>query len=135
MKTAAYFFFYLYVASLVVFGAVCVFTARFDQHFLFSLDTGGLGAATAASLLSQYRFSRAVECGFGVFALMFRPAIFEQRPYNRLFLGTMLGGVAARLVSLALDGRPFPVFYGFLIIELVGGVVIFLYTRTTLQKP
>jgi len=135
MKAAAYFFFYLYVASLVVFGAICVFTARFDQHFLYGLDTAGLAPATAASFLSQYRFFRAIECGFGVFALLFRPAIFAQRSFNRLFLGTMLGGVAARLVSLALDGRPLPVFYGFLFVELIGGVIILLYTRTTLQRP
>ena len=135
MKAAALFFFYLYAASLVVFGGVCVFTARLDQHLLFRLDTASLPAGTAASLLSQYRFSRAIECGFGVFALAFRSAIFERRLFNRIFLGGMLGGVAARAISLAADGRPFPVFYVFLLTELVGGSLILLYSRTTVKEP
>jgi len=133
MRAAALFFFYLYAASLVVFGGAGVFTARLDQHLLYNLDTSGLPAPTSASLLSQYRFFRAVECGFGAFALVFREAIFRERPFNRIFLATMLGGVAARAISLAADGRPYPVFYGFLATELVGGALIFLYSRTTLR--
>jgi hypothetical protein len=85
--------------------------------------------------VSQYRFFRAIECGFGAFAFRFRKAIFEKRVFNRLFLGTMFGGVAARTISLALDGPPFPAFYAFLLSELIGGTLIFIHTRTTLERP
>jgi hypothetical protein len=64
---------------------------------------------------------------------MFRKNIFESRPFNNLFLGIMFFGVAARIVSIVLDGQPLPMFYAFLIFELIGGVVIYLYTRRTLR--
>jgi hypothetical protein len=133
MRILALSFFYGYVAFLVVFGALGVFSARLDQRILFKLQTDTLAPKTSASLLSQYRFFRAIECGFGVFAFTCRKAIFQQRFFNRLFLGTMFGGVAARLVSLALDGSPFLAFYAFLLSELVGGTLILLYTRSTLE--
>ena len=133
MKILSLIFFYGYVGFLVVFGALGVFTARLDHPILFMLQPESLPPKTSASLLSQYRFFRAIECGFGVFAFTCRKAIFNKRFFNRLFLGTMFGGVAARIVSLLLDGSPFPAFYGFLLSELVGGTLIFLYTRTTLE--
>ncbi len=133
MKIATLIFFYGYVWALIVFGGVCVFTAKLDQRILFKLNTDELNPQSAASLLSQYRFSRAVECGFGVFAFTCRKAIFAKRLFNRLFLGTMFGGVAARAVSLVLDGQPYPVFYGFLVFELIGGILIYIHSRTTLE--
>ncbi len=134
MKILSHIFFYVYVWFLIVFGGLGVFTAKLDQRILYKLDTNGLNAQTSASLLSQHRFFRAIECGFGVFAFTCRTAIFEKRFFNRLFPGTMFGGVAARAVSLALDGRPFPVFYAFLVFELAGGILIFIHTRTTLKQ-
>lgn len=134
MKILNGIFFFGYVLALVVFGGLCMFTAQIDQRLLFGLHTDGLAPQTAASLLSQYRFSRAIECGFGVFALIFRQEIYRERLYNRLFLGTMFMGVAARVVSLCLDGRPAPIFYGFLVFELIGVAVIFVYSRSTLNK-
>ena len=133
MKILALIFFYGYVAFLVVFGALGIFSAKLDQRILYKLQLDELPPKTSASLLSQYRFFRAIECGFGVFAFTCRKAIFQKRFFNRLFLGTMFAGVAARLVSLALDGSPFPAFYGFLLSELVGGTLILIYTRSTLE--
>lgn len=134
MKILTFIFFYGYVWFLIVFGGLGVFTAKLDQQILYKLNTDSLNPQTATSLLSQYRFFRAIECGFGIFAFTCRKAIFEKRFFNRLFLGTMFGGVVARAVSLILDGRPFPAFYAFLLSELVGGILIFIYSRTTLEK-
>jgi hypothetical protein len=134
MKILTLIFFYGYVWALIVFGGLCVFTAKFDQQILYKLNTDQLEPRTGVSLLSQYRFFRAIECGFGVFAFTCRKAIFEKRFFNRLFLGTMLGGVVARSVSLVLDGQPYPVFYAFLLSELIGVILIFIYTRTTLKN-
>jgi hypothetical protein len=43
----------------------------------------------------------------------------------------MFSGVLARVVSLVIDGSPSWLFYFFLAYELLGVVVIFLYTRKT----
>lgn len=134
MKLLTFSFFYGYVWFLIGFGGLGVLTAKLDQRILFKLQAGSLDAQTGASLLSQYRFFRAIECGFGVFAFAFRKAIFGKPFFNRLFLGTMFGGVTARAISLVLDGRPYPVFYGFLLSELIGGILIYNYTRHTLER-
>ena len=133
MKILSLVFFYGYVGFLVVFGALGVFTARLDHPILFKLQPESLPPKISASVLSQYRFFRAIECGFGVFAFTCRKAIFQKRFYNRLFLGTLFGGVLARMVSLLLDGSPLPAFYAFLLSELIGGTILFIYTRTTLE--
>jgi hypothetical protein len=77
--------------------------AGFD--LLTGLDLDQVPADAEANLLSQYRFLRAIELGFGVFTLMNRHEIFENVGYNALFLSIMAAGVAARLLSLALDGN------------------------------
>jgi len=133
MKYLNGFFFYSYVGALVIFGAVGIFTAQFDQKLLFHLNTDDLAAQTSASLLSQYRFSRAIELGFGLFAGIFRREIYQQRTFNRLFLATMALGVVGRTISLFIDGRPAIGFYVFIVWELLGVLVIFRYSRTTLK--
>ena len=106
--------------------------ARLDHRLLLGLDLASLERRTAASVVSQYRFLRAIECGFGLFAFLWRHEIFTQQPFNRLFLATMVLGVVARIISLAVEGRPRPVFYFFLGSEAVGAILIFAYTRGTL---
>ncbi len=80
--------------------------ARVDASLLFDLEIDGLAPRTEASLLSQYRFLRAIELSFGLWAMIHRAAIHTRRDANRLFLSVMAAGVAARLLSLALDGSP-----------------------------
>jgi hypothetical protein len=134
MRILTLIFFHGYVWLLILAGGAGAFSARYDHRLLFSLNVSELSPQTAASLLSQYRFLRAIECGFGIFAFVFRREIFQQRLFNRVFLGTMFFGVAARIVSILLDGQPFMVFHGFLILELIGGILIFLTTRNTLSR-
>ena len=125
-------FFFVYVATLIAAGAWGLVGARVDMRVLLQLHIHDLPDRTAANLLSQYRFLRAIELGFGVFALTKWRRIYSVRSYNRLFLSAMGAGVAARLLSLAVDGAPswwMNVFLGF---ELVGIVLIFLATRSGL---
>jgi Domain of unknown function (DUF4345) len=105
-----------------------------DHQMLFHLDLRTLPPAKAASLVGQYRFLRALEFGFGLFSIIYRHEIFTSRVFNRLFFSTMAFGVIARLVSLAFDGRPFQVFYFFLASELAGVILIYIYSRRTLEK-
>jgi len=134
MKTFTYVFFYGYIVTLILAGAWGVFFATLDHWLLFRINVHLLARVPAASLVSQYRFLRAIECGFGMFSIIYHREIFTVRAFNRLFLGTMAFGVAARFVSFILDGWPFPVFYFFLAWELIGIVFIYAYSRGTLER-
>ena len=129
MRLLAEVFFYGYAGLLVLAGGWGMFGARLDHRILFGLHLDSVGEPSGASLVSQYRFLRAIELGFGSFSLLFKPEIFTQRSFNRLFLATMTAGVVARLISRVVDGRPRPIFYAFLISEALGAVLIFQYTR------
>jgi hypothetical protein len=133
LRRASLVFFFAYVGTLIAAGAWGIVGARLDMRVLLRLDLGPLPARATANLLSQYRFLRAIELGFGVFALVFWRRIYSLRSYNRLFLSIMACGVGARLLSLAADGLPSIWMYGFLVVELVGLVLITLATRTTVQ--
>jgi hypothetical protein len=132
LRRASLAFFFVYVASLIVAGAWGMVGARVDMWVLLRLHINDLPNRTAANLLSQYRFLRAIEVGFGVFALTHWRRIYSVRSYNLLFLSVMAAGVAARLLSLGVDGRPSWWMYLFLGWELVGVVLIFLATRSGL---
>jgi Domain of unknown function (DUF4345) len=134
LRRASLFFFFVYVALLIVAGAWGIVGARVDMWVLLRLRINDLPDRTAANLLSQYRFLRAMELGFGVFAFTHWRRIYTLRSYNRLFLSVMTAGVAARLLSLALDGRTSWWMYLFLGWELVGVVLIFLATRSGLAN-
>lgn len=134
MRLLAYFFFYTYVGLLVVAGLWGAFIgAKIDQKMLFDFDINSVNSTTAASILTQYRFLRLIEFGFGLFAFLFTQEIFTQRKFNYLFLGVMFLGVMARVVSYLVDGPPNWLFYFFAIYELVGVLLIFLYTQNKLQ--
>jgi hypothetical protein len=133
LRKASLVFFFAYVATLVAAGAWGVVGARVDMWVLLRLHLESLSPRAATNLLSQYRFLRAIELGFGSFALLFRREIYRVRAFNRLFLAVMGCGVGARLLSLAVDGRPSPSMYAFLGWELVGVVLIYLATRREVE--
>jgi hypothetical protein len=121
--------FFGYVLLLIVAGAWGIVGARLDMRWLLRLHLDDLPDRAQANLVSQYRFLRAMELGFGLFALRYWREIFRLRSYNRIFLAAMACGVGARLLSLAADGLPSFWMYLFLAWELVGVVTIFAYTR------
>lgn len=128
MKFTAYFFFYCYIGLVLLAGFWGAFLgADFDHQLLFNLDTSTLEGETRTNLLSQYRFLRAMEFGYGLFAILFTKEIFSLKKFNRLYLAIMFAGVLARLVSVVDDGSPSALFYFFLIFEFIGVVVIYLY--------
>ena len=128
MRALAYFFFYGYIGLVLLAGFWGAFLgADFDHRLLFDLDTKRLSEFSRINMLSQYRFLRAMEFGFGLFAIVFRKEIFTVKKFNRLYLAIMLSGVVARLVSLIDDGSPSALFYFFLIFEGVGVLIIYLY--------
>jgi hypothetical protein len=128
MKFTAYFFFYGYIGLVLLAGFWGAYVgADFDHRLLFNLDTSILDSDTRTNLLSQYRFLRAMEFGYGLFAILFTKEIFSIKKFNRLYLAIMFAGVIARIVSIVDDGSPSALFYFFLIFEFIGVVVIYLY--------
>jgi hypothetical protein len=131
LRRASLVFFFGYVALLIVAGAWGIVGARADMRVLLRVHLGALPVRAQANLLSQYRFLRALELGFGLFALVFWQSIYRVRVYNRIFLVTMACGVAARLLGLVLDATPswwMDIFLGW---ELVGVVLVFASTRAS----
>lgn len=130
MQTLNYFFFYTYVGLVVLAGFWGAFLgADMDQEMLLNLNTDALAETTRANVLTQYRFLRAMELGFGLFAIVFRKEIFSIKKFNALYLVIMLAGVLARVVSLIDDGYPHWIFYFFLVYEGIGVIVIYLYSQ------
>ncbi|MFH5885209.1 DUF4345 domain-containing protein [Halalkalibaculum sp. DA3122] len=135
MKFAAFFFFYCYIGLVLAAGFWGAFLgADFDHQMLFKLDTGTLSEYSRTNMLSQYRFLRAMEFGYGLFAITFRKEIFSVKKFNRLYLVIMLAGVLARIVSLVDEGSPSALFWFFLAFESLGVVIIYIYFNQK-KKP
>ena len=135
MRAASQFFFYTYTGLVVAAGFWGAFIdPYFDFRLLFGMDVTGLNDTHRINLLSQYRFLRALELGFGIFALLFRKEIFGNQRFNLLFLVIMASGISARLLSIVADGFPNSLTLFFMIYELIGWVIILLYTRNYKQQ-
>ena len=127
VRWAAYVLFYGYAGLLVVAGAWGVLFAHVDQWWLLGLDLNLVGDETVQSnVLTQYRFLRAVELGFGLAAFRYRHEIFRAEGFYGLFLSVMVLGVVARAISLVLDGTPDARFLVFMALEAAGAITIYL---------
>lgn len=136
MKLLSYFFFYTYIGLVSIAGFWGAFLgAGYDQQLLFNFDIEALGETTQANVLTQYRFLRAMELGYGFFAIAFRKEIFSVRKFNILFLAIMVSGVLARVVSLIFDGSPSWIFYFFMIYEAIGAAIIYIYSQKEVYNP
>ncbi len=128
-------FFYGYTGLCVVAGATGAVFARTDVALISGFDPRKeLEERCAATMLSQHRFLRALEMGFGILSLHERDRIHTDVLTNRLFLSLMACGIAARAVGRAIDGRPRANAYAFGGAELVGLMLIFAHTRSTLRR-
>lgn len=130
MLGLSYFFFYTYVGLVLIAGVWgAFFNVAFDFRFLFGLDTGSIADPARINLLSQYRFLRALEIGFGLFSIIFARKIFSEKIYNRLFLAIMGLGILARLDSIFIEGWPNNLTLFFIVYEFLGLIIIYTYTR------
>lgn len=134
MKAISYFFFYTYIGLVAVAGFWGAFiNPKYDHSLLFNMDTATLEESVRKNLLSQYRFLRAIEFGFGLFALRFTREIFNERKFNGIFLLIMMSGILARFMGILMDGAPGTMMQFFMYYELVGLIVITIYTRRNLH--
>lgn len=134
MRRLSYLFYFTYAGLLAVAGAWGTILARADVSLFLGVDLDRLDPTAAATLLSQDRFLRAIELGFGVFALRYWREVYRNIVVNRVFLTMMALGVAGRLLGFVVDGRSRAIMYGFAGYELVGLAVIFVVTRQTLGR-
>jgi hypothetical protein len=128
-KLVTYVFFFGYSGLLTIAGAWGIFFAPVDFEYLLNLSLDSASDQSRADTLSQYRFLRAVEFGVGLIFIIKWRHIFNNLEFNRLFLVLISAGVLARVVSMAVEGSPSPIFYFFFITELIGAVLVFAYTR------
>ena len=130
MKFISHFFFYTYVGLVILAGFWGAFVnPYYDFRLLFNADVHALPDSFRINLLSQYRFLRAIELGFGIFSMLFVRQIFTITKYNNLFLTIMCCGILGRVFSVLFDGQPLPLTWFFLLYELTGLVFIFIYTK------
>ncbi len=130
MNWLSLFFFYTYIGLVIIAGFWGAFiNPYFDFKLLFQLDPYTLDDHARINLLSQYRFLRALELGFGLFAILFVKKIFSEKKFNILFLVIMGSGILARLTSWMADGIPNGFSMLFMYYELAGLIIIFLYTN------
>jgi hypothetical protein len=101
----------------------------FDFRLLFDIETYTLPDFQRINVVSQYRFLRAIELGFGIFGLLFVKSIFSVKIFNQLFIFIMGAGILSRIVSIVMDGIPSWLMLFCLGFELVGVVVIYFYSR------
>jgi hypothetical protein len=135
MKTISYFFFYGYILLVIAAGFWGAFiNPAFDHKLLFDLDVNTLNDYTRINMLSQFRFLRALELGFGIFSILFVKEIFSQQNLNRLFLITMTLGVLGRLLSIIADGWPSMLMLTFMGFELVGVIAISFYSKKIIPR-
>jgi hypothetical protein len=135
MKFIAYFFYYAYIGVVILAGVWGAFiNPGFDYKLLFHLDVHSLPDYVRINMISQYRFIRALELGFGIFSVIFVRNIFSEKKFNSLFLFIMGSGILARIVSIICDGSPSGLMYSFLFFELAGWVAIFIYSLKQVYK-
>ena len=128
MKRAATILVAAYGLMLVCVGLAGVVSARWELAAIFSFDVDSLGEGTA-TFLNQYRFLKAVELGAGVFCLMQLRPILDGGVPARVFLVLVGGGIVARSLAWAADGRPSWPFLAFLGLEALVLAVFVLHLR------
>jgi hypothetical protein len=135
MIRLAYFFFYTYVGLVIVAGFWGAFlNPSWDFRVMFSIDLEELAPDSTINLLSQYRFLRALELGFGLVSIMFVGRIFSDTDYRKLFLLVMGLGILARVFSWGFDGNPNLLTKFFLFYEAIGWVIIWKAGLNKVQK-
>jgi type IV secretory pathway VirB6-like protein len=130
LRRAALVLFFGYAATLVLAGAWGAVAARLDFSLIIGLEPSDIPNDAEADLLNHYRFLRALELCFGLFAIVYWRRIFEERTANTIFLTAMAAGVSARLIGIAVDGTPSLMVFSVVAWEVAGLIVIFLATRT-----
>lgn len=119
----------VYALFLVAVGAYGILFLDWELATFYGIDRSTLTGSEGATLLNQMRFLKAVELSFGLFCLLFRRDILSGGQASLVFMTGLFLGVAARSLSLILDGAPNSLFVFFLVAETFIFVVMLLHLR------
>lgn len=124
-----------YVGAVFVFGLTGLLFPQLDLKLLIGFDFGLVGPSYEAmtDILHPYRFLKALNVGFGVFAILFIKEIYTIPRFNYYFLGVILAGALARVLSLVVDGVPNMMLVWFTMLEFFFVLSMFGYSRFTLN--
>lgn len=125
----------LYALFLVGVGAFGIFWLDWEVATFYGMGADVFEGAEGATLRNQFRFLKAIELTFGIFAIFYRRDILAGGLNCTIFLiGVFLGGFA-RSLSWALDGTPLPIYQWFLFAEILVFVFVWLNARRAMAKP
>ncbi|WP_233858108.1 DUF4345 domain-containing protein [Paraburkholderia sp. HD33-4] len=124
MERLARICFWGYMLMLLGIGGSGIFIAAWELPHIFEVRLDSIQELHRATFLSQYRFLKGLELGFGVFCWAFRNEIFLPLTASRVFLGGLCAGVTARVLSFIVDGMPTKTFIAFCVLEAVTGFLV-----------
>ncbi len=124
MRVLTRWFYYGYTWMLLGVGGSGILIAPWELTHVFAVDLAGMGPGPAATLLNQYRFLKSTEFAFGLYCWLFRHATLAGGQARSLFLAGLFTGVAARVVSLLVDGMPHWAFLLFALLEFICGALV-----------
>lgn len=125
----------LYALFLAGVGAWGIFFLDWEMAALYGLGPEAFDGIAGATLRNQFRFLKAVELTFGIFALVCRRDILAGGLHCTIFLAGVALGAFARALSWVLDGTPLPVFQAFLLAEVAIFLVVWLNARRAPARP
>ena len=128
------FCFCFYMFLLVSYGSLGFWNPGYELSKSYHIDLGSLDSQERSSLFNHVRFLKSYVLGFAAFGIVFRRKVFEERAYNLLFLGTLFVSASGRLLTVLIDGKPWPPMIWFMISEYFFFVCIFAYSRVTLAR-
>lgn len=123
-----------YLLMCVGAGVNGALRAPADLRLVAGVDPGrDLPDRESASLLSTWRFLRAIEAAFGLLCLRDWRRIHQEPGANATFSALMGAGVAARVAGRLRDGRPNAGAYLFGGLEAAGLLAFCAHTRPGLR--
>jgi hypothetical protein len=117
-------FYTAYTFMLLGIGGSGILIAPWELSHVFAVDLSAMGPMPAATLLNQYRFLKSTELAFGLFCWFWQRSVWRGGQTRMLFLAGLSAGVAARTLSIIIDGVPHWAFLAFTGLELTCGVLM-----------
>ncbi|HEX5741153.1 MAG TPA: DUF4345 domain-containing protein [Pilimelia sp.] len=85
-------------------------------------------------LESNYRFFATIWLGFGLFLVWIIPRVEREVSLLRAVSGIVFAAGAARVLAMAVSGRPHPIFQAAMVLELVAPPVLVLWQHRVARE-
>lgn len=124
-----------YALFLMGVGAYGIFFLDWEVSTFYALGPEAFVGTEGATLRNQFRFLKAIELAFGIFAIVYRRDILSGGLNCTIFLTGVFLGAFARGLSWILDGTPLPAYRAFLLAEVVIFLAVWLNARRAMARP